>query len=391
MDIRKIEQSHLDRDAIIYLRQSTMPQLEQNQESTRRQYEMAILAEKLGWAKGKITILDADLGKSGTTTAQRTDFQRLMKEVIEGKVGAVFAIEISRLSRIQSHWHKLVEVCMLTNTLIIDYERVYDPNLHDDWMLLSIKSTWSTAELHMQWIRMQQAKLEKAKDGRLIFGLPAGYILSPKNQIIKDPHPQVQEIFELIFSKFNEIGTMYGVLTYLNDKHILIPTRKKEKKENAIFIPSDDEEDYKEDNLIEWRKPRTDRLLYILKNPRYAGAYVFGQHVRKPVLDPESGDVLRYRMEEVPMEDWEVIICDSFEGYITWDQYLQNLEQLSKNRSSNNSTSQRGIPRDGAALLQGLIWCGKCGQPMSVHYYSTDGLCCMIRRTVRSALKPSWY
>lgn len=353
----KIRKTHLERCAVVYLRQSTPHQVESNRESTERQYALANRAHSLGWDNSLIQILDGDLGKSGQTTTGREDFHRLMAAVGLGEVGAVFALEASRFSRSQADWHKLLDICALTDTLVIDHDGVYDPNDFNDRVLLGFKGTWSHTELHGMRLRLQGAKLNKAKKGELRTAPPTGYVYDPEGNLVFDPDESVVAAIRLVFQQFRLLGTAFKVMRYFAENQIPFPRR--------IWRPG-------EIGTLHWGRVNHSRITAILHNPTYTGTYVYGRRRSLPII--ESGQIARVKTQQLPQEEWKVIIHASHRAYISWEEYLENVEQLQRNHASSLDNGQLGTPREGSALLQGLVICGKCGRRMSPRYYGTGGI-----------------
>lgn len=355
----KIQPHHRDRLAIVYVRQSTLQQVLDHQESTRLQYGLAHRAEGLGWSRERILTIDDDLGKSGSSAEGRVGFQRLVTEVGLNHVGLILGIEMSRLARCSKDWHQLLEICALFGTLIADLDGIYDPGQYNDRLLLGLKGTMSEAELHILKQRMVQGKRNKAQRGELGFHVPTGYVRRPSGEVKFDPDEQVQQVVKLIFRKFEELGTLNAVLRYLVKQQIQIGVR---------VLSGCNKGD------LEWRRPNRPTLQNLLKNPVYAGAYAYG---RKQV-DPRQKKVGRPHTGQVvtPPENWHVLIQDHHPAYISWEQYQQNLAQLKANQHRANEL--RSI-RSGGALLTGLLVCQKCGCRMSVHYHQNDlprYICC---------------
>ncbi|BAS60196.1 hypothetical protein NIES2135_65480 (plasmid) [Leptolyngbya boryana NIES-2135] len=344
----KIDDLHLDRLAVVYVRQSTLQQVLEHQESTRLQYGLVDRAEALGWQRERVLVIDEDLGKSGTTAVGRSGFQRLVAEVSLNHVGLILGIEMSRLARCSKDWHQLLEVCALFRTLIGDLDGIYDPSQYNDRLLLGLKGTMSEAELHVLKTRLLEGKLNKARRGELPFDPPIGYLRRPSGEVIFDPDEQAQQVVHLIFRKFEEIGTLNGVLRYLVRADIQIPVRIRE------GINRGD---------LEWRKPNRMTLQNLLKNPAYTGAYAYGRRQQDP-RKQQPGRPKTGRVVNAP-EDWHALVFDQFPAYISWEQYQQNLARLAANQSRAETI---GAARHGAALLSGLLVCQYCGCRMTVHY-----------------------
>lgn len=343
----KIQPHHLDRQAFVYIRQSTLQQVQNHQESTQLQYNLVYYARDLGWPEDRVQVIDEDLGKSAAGIADRQGFQRLVTEVTLDHVGLVLGIEMSRLARSSRDWHQLLEVCALFGTLIADQDGIYDPQNFNDRLLLGLKGTMSEAELHVIKQRMVQGRLNKARRGELRTHLPIGYYLL-KGQVVLDPDEQVQHMVRLVFRKFREIGTLSGVLKYLVYHDLQMPVRRIGKKN---------------DQELTWQRPNRMTLVNLLHHPIYAGAYSYG----RKKLDPRKQKAGRPHTGQVVQErsNWHAFIPDHFPSYITWDEYLHHQEQLHENQMRRFT---KGAPRMGSALLSGLVFCGKCGQRMQTHY-----------------------
>lgn len=352
----KILTTHLDRQAIVYLRQSTPHQVEANRESTERQYALAQRAEELGWDSSQIIVFDGDLGKSGKTTRGRSDFHQLMAAVGLGEAGAVLALEASRFSRSQADWHKLLDICALTDTLIIDYDGVYNPNDFNDRVILGFKGTWSHTELHGLRLRLQGAKLHKADKGELRCMPPTGYVYDAAEQLVLDPDEGVVATIQLLFKQFQLLGTAFKVMGYFSQHQIPFPKRVW----GAGKI-----------GVLRWGRLGLARILAILHNPTYTGTYTYGKRHSVPII--EAGQITRVKTQKLPREKWRVIIHDAHPAYINWEEYLENERQLMRNNVAQNMEGRQGSAREGKALLQGLLICGKCGRRMSPRYHGKKG------------------
>ncbi|EKU97065.1 site-specific recombinase, DNA invertase Pin [Leptolyngbya sp. PCC 7375] len=345
----KIQASHLDRLAAVYVRQSTLQQVSEHQESTRLQYGLANRAKALGWQPERVLIIDDDLGKSGSSVEGRVGFQRLVSEVGLNHVGLILGIEMSRLARSSKDWHQLLEICALFGTLIADLDGIYDPSHYNDRLLLGLKGSFSEIELHVLKQRMLQGRLNKAQRGELGFHLPIGYVRRPSGDICFDPDEQAQQVIRLIFRKFEELGTVHAVLRYLALHQIQLGVR-------ALHGANKGE--------LEWRRPSRSTLLSLLNHPAYTGAYTYGRKQIDPRKHkagrPHTGLVVK------PPEEWLVLIKNHHPAYISWEQYQQNRAQLKANQ---NRANERGNARQGRALLSGLVVCQRCGNRMSVQYH----------------------
>lgn len=342
----KITSHHVERLAVVYVRQSTPQQTIRHQESTRLQYGLADRALQLGWPKEHVLVIDEDLGRSGATAAGRPGFQRLVAEVGLDHVGLVLGIEMSRLARSCRDWYQLLEICSLFGTLIGDLDGVYDPSHYNDRLLLGLKGTMSEAESHVIKQRMMQGRLAKARRGELGMPVPIGYLRRPSGDIVKDPDEQAQSVVSLVFDQFQARGTLHGLLTYLVDNSIKLPVR-------ARTGPNKGD--------LEWHRPNRPTLQNLLHNPIYAGAYVYGRRPtdprRKQPGRPATGRIV------ARTGAWEVFLKDRLPAYISWAQYRANVEQLEANRQR-----VQGSPRRGSALLSGILQCGRCGKRMLVLY-----------------------
>lgn len=342
----KIQPHHRDRLAIVYVRQSTLQQMQRHQESTRLQYALADRAQALGWVKQRVLVIDEDLGKSASTAEGRPGFQRLVAEVGLDHVGIVLGIDMSRLARSNRDWHQLLEVCALFGTLIGDLDGIYDPAHYNDRLLLGLKGTMSEAELHVIKQRMSAGKLAKAQRGELGMPLPMGYTRRLSGEVIKDPDEQAQATIDLVFDQFQRRGTLNGVLRYLVDHRIQMPHRVAGGERKGE---------------LEWRRPNRVTLSNLLHNPTYAGAYVYGRRPidpkRKKPGRPSTGKIV------AKPDQWQVVLKDRFPAYINWEQFEKNLKQLEM-----NNNKALGVPRHGPSLLSGLLICGRCGLRMATSY-----------------------
>jgi len=353
----KITDTHLQKIAYVYLRQSSMGQVRNHRESTERQYALQELARNLGWPTARVVVLDGDLGKSGTSTNDREDFKTLVADVSLGKAGAVFAIEASRLARSNADWHRLIEICGITGTLIIDEDGCYDPCDFNDGLLLGLKGTMAQAELHFIRARLQGNKLNKARKGELRFPLPVGYVFDELNCIVKDPDAQVRSSLDLVFDYFQQCGSAYSVVQRFAREKLKFPKRSYGGTWAGKLI---------------WGRLTDARVTAILKNPSYAGVYAFGRYrTIKEIL--ENGEV-RSRISCMPEENWLVNLRDHHEGYITFEQYTKNLDQLSRNQTNTKEMVLSAPAREGLALLQGLLICGCCGRRLTPRYQGNGGI-----------------
>ena len=344
----KIARHHRERWAVIYVRQSTLQQVERHQESTRLQYGLVERALQLGWIKEQILVIDEDLGRSGANAEGRTGFQRLITEVSLDRVGIILGIEMSRLARASRDWYQLLEVCAVFATLLGDLDGIYDLTSYNDRLLLGLKGTMSEAELHILKQRMLEGKRAKARRGALGMRLPMGYVHAPLGEVIKDPDEQAQAVMALIFEVFERTRTLHGLLRYLVDQDVCLPCRLCSGARKGE---------------LQWRRPNRVTLSNILRHPIYAGAYAYG---RRPT-DPRRkvpGRPATGRTVAKP-EQWEVLLKDHLPAYISWAQYERNVRQL-----DNNTVQALGTPRNGPALLSGILICGRCGHRMAPQYNS---------------------
>jgi DNA invertase Pin-like site-specific DNA recombinase len=353
----KITPRHLQQTAYVYIRQSSMGQVRHHRESTERQYALQDRARTFGWSPSRIKILDGDLGCSGSSTTDRTDFQTLVADVSLGNAGVVLALEASRLARSNADWHRLIEICGITRTLIIDEDGCYDPSDFNDGLLLGLKGTMAQAELHFIRMRLQGGKLNKAKKGELRFPLPVGYVFDEANRIVKDADEQVRSAIELVFTAFLETGSAYGVVHRFARENLLFPKRSY----GGVWA-----------GKLQWGRLTDSRVLAILKNPSYAGVYAFGRYrCIKEIL--ENGEV-RSRIARMSRDEWLVEIRDHHEGYTSFEQHLKNLDAIERNRTNPKETVLSGPAREGLAMLQGLLICGYCGRRLTPRYRGNGGI-----------------
>jgi DNA invertase Pin-like site-specific DNA recombinase len=344
----KLQSWHLDRSAIVYVRQSTPQQVLGHKESTARQYALVDRAVALGWGRDRVTTIDDDLGKSGQSIEGRLGFQRLLAEVALDRVGLILGLEMSRLARSCKDWHQLLELCARFRVLLADADGVYDPTEHSDRLILGLHGMMNEAELHVLKQRMYQGKLNKARRGEL-FGIPPiGYVRSPDRTWAIDPDEEVQAVVRLIFDQFDREATMHGLLRHLVHHRIRIPVR-------PVGGPNR--------GKLEWRRPNRATLQNLLRHPSYAGAYRYGHRPvdprKKKPGRPNTGKLVR-RPEECL-----VLIRDRLPAYITWERFEANQARLTANR---NVPSTPGAPRSGPAVLAGLVRCGRCNRRMVVRY-----------------------
>src|SRR5689334_12681926 len=327
--------AHRAKLAYIYVRQSTAGQVRQHQESTELQYRLVDRAAAFGWPKERIEVIDDDLGKSGRSSDGRGGFQRLIAEIGLGKAGLVLSLDASRLARNNHDWHQLLELCSLFGVLIADGERVYDPCAYHDRLLLGLSGIMSEAELHQIKIRLHQGGRQKAARGELRLPLPAGLSQSRDGAVTFNPDEEVQERLRLVFAKFRELRSAMAVMRYLRRRNLLIPVR-------PLRGPAPHE--------VVWRAADTPRVMQILKNPAYAGAYVFGRRRRDPLRRRAASG--RISTVAVDPADWSICLKDAHPAYVDWDEFMANRRQLADN-VSRYEHGRPGAPRKGTALLQG--------------------------------------
>jgi DNA invertase Pin-like site-specific DNA recombinase len=345
---QKVTAGHLKRNAYLYVRQSTMRQVFENTESTARQYALRQRAIALGWPSERVIVIDSDLGQSGASAADRAGFQKLVAEVGMGRGGIVLGLEVSRLARNSADWHRLLEICALTDTLILDEDGLYDPAHFNDRLLLGLKGTMSEAELHVLRARLRGGILNKARRGELRCGrLPTGLIYDALGRVVLDPDLQVQESVRLLFQTFARTGALSATVQHFRREGLLFPKRPTAGAHK--------------DQLV-WTPLSLGRASTILHNPFYAGAYAFGRSRWRKQLDG------RYLHEHLPQDQWMVLIRDAHPGYISWQEFESNLQRLRASEKRFGMDRSGGPPREGPALLQGRVVCGLCGSRMQVHY-----------------------
>jgi DNA invertase Pin-like site-specific DNA recombinase len=343
----QIATRHRERLAAVYIRQSTLAQVRENTESTNRQYALGEEAVRLGWDASKVVVLDGDLGLSGRSAALRPGFKELVSRVCMGEVGAIFGLEVSRLARSSADFQRLLEFCSLTDTLIVDADGVYDLQDFNDRLLLGLKGTMSEAELHVLAGRLQESKRAAARRGELRFPLPVGYVYDDDGQVAMDPNDEIRCAVADVFGAFETAGSAYGVVGTFGDRPF--PLRAY----GGAWAGE-----------IRWGRLTHGRTLSLLANPAYAGAYVFGRFRSQRGVDADG--VIRTRTVELPREEWAVVLQDHHPAYIGWETFLANQRRL----TANYTRSGARPPREGTALLQGLVLCGCCGRSMSTLYPS---------------------
>jgi DNA invertase Pin-like site-specific DNA recombinase len=347
---QKVTASHLQRDAYLYVRQSTLRQVLENTESTQRQYALRQQAVALGWPTERVVVIDSDQGHSGASIADREGFQKLVTEVSLGRAGIVLGLEVSRLARNNADWHRLLEICALSDTLILDEDGLYDPSHYNDRLLLGLKGTMSEAEIHVLRARLQGGVESKARRGELKMRLPTGLVYDEQDRVVLDPDRQVQQSFFTFFDTFQRTGTACATVRYFRKQGLMLPQRLRLGPRKGDVV---------------WMAPTHTRALQILHNPRYAGAFCRGRtHTHKDV----QGRVHRH---QVAQEKWTVVLPNSHPGYISWEQFGRNQRCLRENSHAHGKDRRRSPPGEGPALLQGMTICGICGQRMTVRYHSS--------------------
>lgn len=355
----KVTATHLQRHAYVYVRQSSPTQLQHHKEGRENQYALTGRAVQVGWAEALVRVIDADLGLSGQSTDRREGFKDLVGEVSLGRVGIVLCYEASRLARNNADWYSLLDLCALRGTLIADIDGVYEPADHNDRMLLGLRGMMSEAELHLLRGRLDAGRMRQVERGTYRQWLPTGLCRLPDGQVIKDPDVRVQEGIELIFDRFEELGSVPKLLKSFRANSILIPRRRYNGP-------------YQSGELV-WKSPANGTIYDILNNPAYAGAFVYGQSVNDPESTPGAS-----KRRRRPMEEWIALHKDVYPAYISWERFVAIRERLEHNRyrfkQSISNVMSKGAARDGYALLPGLTYCGHCGQRMRVYYRDREGL-----------------
>jgi DNA invertase Pin-like site-specific DNA recombinase len=353
-EIRRLPRStaitdrHLDRLAIVYVRQSSPQQVFDHQQSRERQYALADYAVALGWPKDRVLVIDEDQGRSGRTSDHRPGFQRLLTEVTLDHVGLILGLELSRLSRSSKDWYHLIELCGVFGTLLADQDGLYDPNDANGRLVLGLKGTMSEIEMFTMRNRLERGKLHKAERGELISFVPCGYVKLPNGEVALDPDEQTRATVRLVFDKFDELGSFTKLYRYLCRNNVRLGTRIRHGARQGELV---------------WQVPTKSRLARMLHHPIYAGAYAYGRRRTDPKRTASAGG--KVRMREAPMAEWLVLKLDRLPAYITWDRYMANQRRLAQNRSKPDVP---GAPRLGAALLTGVLVCGACGRRMHPGY-----------------------
>jgi len=348
----KIEARHLKGNAYLYVRQSTLRQVFENQESTKRQYALRQRAVALGWPLERIIVIDSDQGQSGASAADREGFQRLVTEVSMGRAGIVMGLEVSRLARNCADWHRLLEICALTNTLILDEDGIYDPAHFNDRLLLGLKGTMSEAELHVLRARLRGGILNKARRGDLEMRLPIGFVYDTEKRVHLDPDARIRDTVRLLFRTFRRTGSASATVKAFREQKLQFPRRLYRGPHKGEIL---------------WADLEHSRVLWVLHHPRYAGAYCFGRSRQRKHPDG------RHLFVRLPREEWTAFLPDAHEGYISWAEFEENVQHLRDNAQVLGAEREKGPPREGPALLQGLVICAICGQRMTVHYHDWRG------------------
>ena len=365
----KVTPVHLARDAYVYVRQSTLTQVREHTESLERQYELAFRAQALGWSPPQVIVIDDDLGRSGAEASLRAGFKNLVADVGLGKVGIILGIEVSRLARNNADWYQLLDLCAVTDTLIADGDGLYHPADFNHRLVLGLKGTMSEAELQLIRHRLTVALRHKAAKGELRQGLPVGFLYDQADRVVLDPDEAVVEAIATVFRRFDELGSARQVRLSLRGDGLLIPRRPTGAKR------------------VSWAPATYPAIHDFLTNPTHAGAFVFGRTRTERRLDANGKLVSRTRY--VPREEWSVLIPDHHPGFVSWERFERTQDQLRANWRPPRGHGG-GPVREGTALLQGLIRCGRCGQMMQTAYSGTKGNCpatCALGRP--SSMGPS--
>lgn len=351
----RIATAHRAKLAYVYVRQSSLGQVRHHQESTELQYRLVERAVLLGWPRERVHVIDDDLGKSGTSSCDRHGFQRLIAEVGLGKAGLVMSLDASRLARNNRDWHQLLELCSLFGVLIADGERLYDPAAYHDRLLLGLSGIMSEAELHQIKVRLHQGERQKAARGELRLPLPAGLTHGRDGGVTLNPDEEVQERVRLVFAKFRELRSAKAVMRYLRRGNLLLPVR-------PLHGPAPHD--------VIWQPADSARVIHILKNPAYAGAYVYGRRQPNPMRrHPQSG---RIGTMAVAPEDWSICLKNAHPAYVDWEEFMSIQRQLADNLIRYKK-DHPGVPRKGTALLQGIVRCGRCARRMCLRYSGPHG------------------
>ena len=347
-DSMKVQPHHLERGAYLYIRQSSMRQVIENVESTKRQYALRNRAIALGWREDQIVVVDSDQGESGASAVWREGFQHLVAEVSMGRAGIVMGLEVSRLARNNADWHRLLEICALADTLILDEDGVYDPSFINDRLLLGLKGTFSEAELHVLKARLRGGILNKVRRGEYRCPLPTGLVYDEAGNVTPDPDAQIRDTITHFFETFTRVGSACQTVKVFRKEGLNFPSRRV--GGDTVFQPL-----------------TMSTAMRVLTSPRYAGAYVYGRRRYRRAADGQQKV-----QEKHDSSDWLACIPNAHPGYISWEQYQQNLKLLASN-GRGYEMARGSPPREGAALLQGRAVCGQCGSHFRVRYRSTRG------------------
>ena len=363
-----VKPAHLARKAVVYIRQSTPHQVVSNQESLRLQYALRQRARELGWHEADIDVIDADLGLSGASAAQRSGFKELVGRVGLSEIGLILSIDVTRLARNCSDWYPLLDICGLRGCLIADRDGVYDPGSANGRLLLGLKGTISELELHTIRSRLTAGLLAKAERGELALTLPIGFMRDPSGVVVRDPNMAVQERLRLVFEMFLKLSTVAKVMRMLNERGLDLPRRDRH-------------------GDLCWTRATVSSVAAILKNPAYAGAFVYGRTRMRSVAREGASRAKAPR----PIEEWRIVVKDRYPAYIDWPTYEKIRAVIRDNRAEYMRTKTRGAPRDGDLLLHGIAWCARCGHKMYVRYKGGGAYVCNhLRSSRRPAELPAY-
>lgn len=342
----RIQPHHLTRQAIVYVRRSTPQQALQNRESLSLQYALRDRAIELGWPADQVVVIDSDLGMTGSTSRGRLGFQDLVSRVSLDQAGAVFAFDVTRLARNCSDWYQLLDLCGMRQCLIGDGDSLYDPSQIDGRLLLGLKGQISELELHTIRARLNAGMMNKAKRGELIVDLPVGYVKTEDGRAEKHPDREVQSRVEPVFAKFLQLRSLGKVVRHFNRNRLLMPRR------------------VRGGTGVCWKEPTKSSVSSMIRNPTYAGAYAYG---KTRFVPQKSASHKRYK-QRIDQDQWKVLIQNRHPAYVTWSQFMSIQKTLENNLARYNILNSSGAPREGAALLQGIVYCGRCGHQMTVQY-----------------------
>jgi DNA invertase Pin-like site-specific DNA recombinase len=348
----KVTAAHLSRRALLYVRQSSLKQVIRNTESAIRQYDLRGKAIALGWAADQVTVIDIDQGRSGSSAAGREGFQQMVAEVSLGRAGIVLGLECSRLARNNADWHQLLEICAMTGTLICDEDGLYDPRAFNDRLVLGMKGQISEAELHFIRARLRGGQLSKARRGELVMPLPIGLVYDAAGHVVLDPDAAIQGALRHLLATFEATGSATAAVKAFRAAGLSFPWRHHKGPRKGE---------------VDWQPLRHSTVLHVLHNPRYAGAFTYGRHREQLLPGGKRGSIT------VPREEWISFIPGAHPGYITLDQWEANIARLAANAAAHGRDRAAGPPREGPALLQGIITCGRCGGRMTIRYHARGG------------------